>query len=456
MKEVILNLGHSSFPVRVPDHTDVFPMGKALPLSNSEEKIRNALANPLNCLPLKKLVSQKLKAKPKAKAVVVISDNTRPVPYKGESGILFPLIDEMIKAGIPPSQILLLVATGTHRPMNEKELREMLDSRIFTLGLQIINHDSRKSSDFVSIGKTELGSEVLLNRYYVESDLKILTGLIESHFMAGASGGRKSICPGLLSESSTYVLHSGPVLASPKAADLILEGNPVHEEALRVARMAGCDMIVNATLDSNYRLTGIFVGHMESAHLAAVKKLRIWAEIPVNKKYDLVLSHTGFVGVNHYQAAKGALTCIPLIKKNGICVLAAQHTDPDPIGGANYKKMIGLLGELGEEKFIKMILDPSWIFVPEQWEAQMWARLFKKIPPENLLYCSLEIPEESYSWIPGKDARTLAPKAKTLKELVEMSVAWAVEKLRHRLGREPQIAFLPDGPYGIPVSGSKI
>ncbi len=455
MKEVILNLGHSIFPVSVPDQTEVYPMGKAVPLSNSEKKIRDALANPIDSPPLRTLVSQKLKSKPKAKAVVVISDNTRPVPYKGESGILFPLIDEMIKSGIPPSRILLLVATGTHRPMNEKELREMLDSRIFTLGLQMINHDSRKSSNMVSVGKTELGGEILLNRYYVESDLKILTGLVESHFMAGVSGGRKSICPGLISESSTYVLHSGPVLASPKAADLILEGNPVHEEALRVARMAGCDMIVNATLDSNYKLTGIFAGHMESAHLEAVKTLRTWAEIPIKKEYDLVLSHTGFVGVNHYQAAKGALTCIPLIKKNGICVLAAQHTDPDPIGGVNYKKMIRLLGELGEEKFMKMILEPSWIFVPEQWEAQMWARLFKKISPEDIIYCSLEIPEESFSWIPGTDARTLAPNAQILKELVETSVAWAVEKLRLRLGREPQIAFLPDGPYGIPVSGPK-
>jgi nickel-dependent lactate racemase len=454
MKEVVLNLGHSSFPLRVPDDTDVFPMGKALPLSNPEEKIRNALANPVDSLPLKALVSQKLKANQEAKAVVVISDNTRPVPYKGESGILFPLVDEIIKAGIPPSQIRLLVATGTHRPMDEEELRETLDSRIFTLGLKISNHDCRNSRDMVSVGKTELGGEVLLNRYYAESDLKILTGLVESHFMAGASGGRKSICPGLISESSTYILHSGPVLSSPKAADLILEGNPVHEEALRVARMAGCDMIVNATLDSNYRLTGVFAGHMESAHSAAVRKLRTLAEIPVSKEYDLVLSHTGFVGVNHYQAAKGALTCIPLLKKNGTCVLAAQHTDPDPIGGANYKRMIRRLGELGEEKFMEMILDPSWIFVPEQWEAQMWARLFKKIPPENLIYCSLEIPEESFSWLPGTDARTLAPTAKNLKELVEMSFAWAVEKLRLRLGREPQIAFLPDGPYGIPLSGS--
>jgi len=451
MKEVILNLGHISFPLRVPDRTDTLPMGKALPFSNAEEKIRSALENPIDCHPIKTLVMQKLQAKPEAKAVVVISDNTRPVPYKGEAGILFPLIDEMIKAGIPPSQIRLLVATGTHRPMGEEELRKMLDPRIFTLGLQITNHDCRKSSDLVSIGKTELGGEILLNRCYVEGDLKILTGLVESHFMAGASGGRKSICPGLLSEFSTYILHSGPVLSSPKAADLILEGNPVHEEALRVARLAGWDMIVNVTLDSNYRLTGIFAGHLESAHLAAVEKLRSWATIPAKKKYDLVIGHTGFVGVNHYQAAKGALTSAPLLKKNAICVLATYHTDPDPVGGSNYKRMIRLLRELGEEKFMEKILDPSWRFVPEQWEAQMWARLFKKISPEDLIYCSFEIAKESFSWLPGKDARTLFPKAKTLQELVEKSLVWAVKKLRLRLGREPQIAFLPDGPYGIPV-----
>lgn len=451
MREVNLDLGHLSFPIRIPDYTDVFSMGKALPLANPEEKIRDALKNPIDSVPLKELVSQKLKANSGAKAVVVISDETRPVPYSGKSGILFPLIEEMLKAGLRPSQIQLLVATGTHRAMSEAELRKMLDPRIFSFGIKIINHNSRNSDELVSVGRTDIGGEIFLNRHYVESDIKILTGLVESHFMAGASGGRKSVCPGLLSESSTYILHSGPILSSPKAADLVLEGNPVHEEALRVAKMAGCDMIVNVTLDSNYRLTGIFAGDMESTHLASVEKLRSYAAIPVEKKYDIVIGHTGYVGVNHYQAAKGALTCLPLLKKNGICLLAACHTDSDPIGGANYKRMLRLLGELGPEKFVDSILDPSWTFVPEQWEAQMWARLFKKIPPSNLIYCSLEIPEDSFSWIPGQDARTIVPEAANLRELVEKSLTWAVARLRSQSGREPQIALLSDGPYGIPV-----
>lgn len=452
MKEVFLDIGRLSFPLKVPDNTDILSMGKVSPVAHPEEKIRHALENPIGSLPLKALVHKKLKSKPHPKAVVVVSDNTRPVPYSGESGIIFPVIDEIIKAGLRPNQIRLLVATGTHRSMSEKELRKMLDPRIFALGLQIISHDCRNKSDLVSIGKTELGGEIFLNRYYVESDIRILTGLVESHFMAGASGGRKSICPGLIGESSTYLLHSGPVLSSLRATDLILDGNPVHEEALRVARMVDSGLIVNATLDSNYRLTGVFAGDMEKAHIAAVEKLRSYAVIPVNKKYDIVLGHTGFVGVNHYQAAKGALLCVPLIKEAGTCLLAAFHTDLDPIGGSNYKSMIRLLTEKGAKKFMEMIVDPSWTFVPEQWEAQMWARLYLKIPPENLIYCTLEIPENFFSWLPGTDARTLVPKAKSLQELVGKSLSWALERFRRRLGKEPQVAFLSDGPYGIPVA----
>ena len=278
----------------------------------------------------------------------------------------------------------------------------------------------------------------------------ILTGLVESHFMAGVSGGRKSICPGLVDESSTQILHSGPILASPHARDMVLKGNPVHEEATRVAKMAGCDMIINVTLDSDFKLTGVFAGDLEQTLLQAYEKIKTYVTIPVTETYDLVLSHAGYVGVNHYQAAKGAILCAPIIENNGICLLAAHHTDKDPIGGQNYKRMIRLLGEVGAETFIRKIIDPSWSFVPEQWEAQMWAKLFKKIPPENFLYCTLEISEETFFWLPERDARTIAPEAANLRELTQKTFDWALEKKKEQLDHSPKIAVLTDGPYGIP------
>lgn len=451
MKDVPLNLGHVHFSLRVPDGADILPMGRAVPLERPREAIRQALSNPVGAPRLLDITKEKRLSNPRSKAVIVISDATRPVPYRGEAGILVPIIEDLTAAGLGTENIRLLVATGTHRAMERKELRDFLDPRLFDLGLDIINHDCRKTKNLVRVGKTEVGGEILISRHYIESDIKILTGLVESHFMAGVSGGRKSICPGLLAEDSTYVLHGGPILDSPRAADLVLEGNPVHEDALRVARMAGCDFIVNVTLDADYRLTGVYAGDMEKAHLAAVSKLMTYAAVPVQKKYDLVVTQAGFVGVNHYQAAKGAQVCVPLIRENGICLLAAHHPDKDPIGRSNYKRMLRLLNDSGTEKFLETILDPSWTFVPDQWEAQMWTRLFRVIPPENLLYCSFEIAKEDFAWIPGTDGRTIAPKASTLKELTEKCLGWAVGKLRQRLSREPEIAVLPDGPYAIPV-----
>jgi nickel-dependent lactate racemase len=451
MQEVLFDLGRTQFSVQIPGYADVLRMEKADVITHPEKEIYGALRSPEKCPPLQEIVRSKLRSNPLAEAVIVISDNTRPVPYSGKSGILFPILEEMINAGLPPSQICLLVATGTHRAMDKEELQRILDPRVLDLDLSIVNHDSRKPEDMEKIGRTEYGGEILVNRLYLQSDIKILTGLVESHFMAGASGGRKSICPGLISEASTHALHSGPILHSPRARDLVLEGNPVHEEALKVAKMAGCDMAVNVTLDSEFRLTGVFAGDLEKAHLQAFEKLHSYAAIPFQKKYDLVITHAGYVGVNHYQAAKGALVCAPLVKDRGMCLLAALHTDRDPIGRENYKRMLRLLGEAGSEKFIRMILDPDWTFVPEQWEAQMWTRLFEKTPPENLLYCCLEIPEEDFSWIPGRDARALVGRTKSLWQLVDKSIAWAVDTLQDRLNRPPEIAVLPDGPYGIPI-----
>jgi nickel-dependent lactate racemase len=452
-REVFFDLGRSQFPVQIPRAADILRMGKVATLPGPKSAILEALRSPINSPTLEEITREKLRSNPNAEAVIVISDNTRPVPYSGESGILIPLVDQMIRAGLPPRQIRLLVATGTHRPMEEHELKEILDPEILNLGISVLNHDSRNGNDMVKVCRAEYGGDILVNRIYVQSDIKILTGLVESHFMAGVSGGRKSICPGLISEASIHALHSGPILHSPFSRDLILERNPVHEEALKVARAAGCDMVVNVTLDADFRLTGVFAGALEEAHQAAFDKLKTYAAMPFQKQYDLVITHAGFVGINHYQAAKGALVCAPLVKKDSLCIIGAHHADKDPIGSDDYKKMLKLLEKVGPEKFIQMILDPSWTFVPDQWEAQMWTRLLNKISPQNLLYCCLEIPDQDFSWITGRNARKIVQKTDSLQELIDRTIAWALEAQQKRLGQAPQTVVLPDGPYGIPVAG---
>jgi nickel-dependent lactate racemase len=451
-KDVIFDFGREKIPVRVPGNAEILAMGRVEPLPDPAQAILQALEKPIASPSLAQITRRKLEANPESTAVVVISDDTRPVPYyDNETGILLPVINELLGAGMTPQQIRILVATGTHHAMTEESLRDFLHPKIFDLGVPIVNHDCRNPDELVCIGKTEFGGDVLINRLYWESDIKVLTGLVESHFMAGVSGGRKSICPGLLAERSIHILHAGPILSSPQAADLVLDGNPVHAEAQQVAQMAGCDMIVNVTLDSAYRLTGIFAGDMEAAHERAVERLKSYAGIPVHSTYDLVITHTGFVGINHYQAAKGALVCIPVLKPGGMCILAGIHPDIDPIGGAKYKAMMRLLGEIGADDYVNAILDPEWAFVPDQWEAQMWARLFKVTPPENLIYCTMDISKEDFIWLPGTDARTLASGAEDIKSLIDEAVRKSVRKLTAGLGKAPATAVLIDGPYGIPL-----
>lgn len=456
MKQGLLDFGRLKVPIHLPADTEILSMGEARVLKDIAGTLRRKLETPSGCPPLEAIVRQKLQSNPRARAVIVVSDNTRPVPYSGENGILLPVVEALIEGGLSSHQLFLLVASGTHRPMREEEFRAMIDPRIFELGIAVLNHNCRDAEQLVFVGATSRGTRALINRCYVESDIRILTGLVESHFMTGVSGGRKSICPGLAGEETISAFHSAAYLNSPAARDLVLQENICHQEALEVAKLVAPDMIVNATLDKSYRPTGVFVGELEQAHLEAVKKLHSYVTIPVSKKYDLVITHGGFVGVNHYQSAKGAVIASYIIQQGGMCILAASLSDPDPIGNEDYKKIISLLKNQGTEKFLKLIFDPSWAFVPGQWQAQMWCRLFTKIPQENLIYCCEELSEEAFACLPGRDARTITSGKKGgLSELVEHSVDYAIKDLGGIFGRELSIAFLADGPYGIPISSDK-
>lgn len=458
MKTVSANLGAKTVEIRLPANTELISMKKPTPLSKPASRIKASLNN-LSCGPsLDRVITEKLRHKPKAKAVIVISDNTRPVPYRGENGILWPIIEELFAHGITAEQILVLVATGTHRPLTEEELRSMLDPRLFTAGITVENHDCDNKENLVYLGQTRRGSEVYINKKYMEADLKILTGLVESHFMAGASGGRKSVCPGLIGKESTYIFHGAPILASPQARDLVLEGNPCHEEALEVAKKAGVDYIVNATLDHEFNLTGVFAGELEAAHQQAVERIKEYVAIPLEREYDIIVTHAGFAGINHYQAAKVGVVSIPAIKKGGRLIIVANTTDQDQIGSPTYRATLHLLKLIGPENYNRILLSPDWTFIPDQWQVQMWARLFAKIPLHNLIYYSPPMSAADYRILPCRDGNLYLPMEKryhgnfsTIPEVVEAAVAEEVKRIKITEQREATIAYLADGPYGVPV-----
>jgi len=88
---------------------------------------------------------------------------------------LWPVIEKLLAGGIPLERILVLVATGTHRPLSRVEIEQMLDLRVFTRGIQVKNHNYRNKDEFV-FWEESRGGKIYFNKDYTAADIKILTG----------------------------------------------------------------------------------------------------------------------------------------------------------------------------------------------------------------------------------------------------------------------------------------
>ena len=446
-----IEFGADVLRLRVPDSTEILSLPKERPLPYPAAVIRESLCRPIGAPPLAEIIQGKRRGASGITAAVVISDNTRPIPYRGEAGILEPILEVLRFEHV--DRIEILVATGTHRPLSDAELRLLLPDSVFDGGVVVRNHSCTSTDELRLIGRTRRGTEAWINRHYLDAEIKILTGLVEPHFLAGASGGPKAVCPGLSGERLTYVFHSAEMLAHESARSLVLDGNPCQEEALAVARMAGVDFIVNVTLNKDRRVTGVFSGDLVEAHRAAVARLMKTAAMPIDREYDMVVTHAGFVGVNHYQTAKAAEEGVKALRPSGVMVLAANHTDPDPVGSANYRRALSLLGEFGPDDFLKKILSPEWEFLPEQWQAQSWARALKKMGgPGHLIYCSPQLTGATFAkeGIPATDGG-MGLSGLTGRDLAEAMVQRAIDRFA-ATHPDAGIAVLLDGPYAVPFS----
>ncbi|MDC7247723.1 MAG: lactate racemase domain-containing protein [Sphaerochaetaceae bacterium] len=445
--------------IELPDHTQIVRLNEPETLSNAKEAIVDSLNNPIDSEPLTVIASRKLKERKdkdgkEANAVIVVSDNTRPVPYIGEQGILLPIIEQLFSVGYTKDTITILIANGTHSAMSESEIERMLDERILKMGIRIVNHNCKDYDNLTYLGKTKKGTEMYLNSLYVNADLKIATGLVESHFMAGASGGRKAICPGIIGEQSTYVFHGVPFMADENSRDLNLEKNLVHEEAVEVASTVGIDFLVNVTLNGEFKITGIFSGNFIKAHLQAVECIKKSVMVGA-KSSDIIVTHAGFVGMNHYQCAKCAVGCLGILKKDGYLVIIADtHDEKHPVGGVNYQAALALLTLFGPEKFTRLIKSEDWPFVPEQWQVQMWTKVFEVIDMDHLIFYSPTMDKIWWPMLPGFDGGSFIDESVQEKDYFYHVVNKSLQRISQMEGKdisEMSISWIEDGPYVIPV-----
>ncbi len=456
-KRIEVDFGDDFLEISVPPDCVILKMKKMPPLAHSKEEILNALNNPIGSPNLAEIVRSKGKPVGEVTVCVTVSDITRPVPYKGKNGVLPPLFEIIERAGVKIDNIVIVIGTGMHRASTLEEKLSMFGREVVD-NYRIVDHNCEDLSSQVLAAHTTKGTEVYVNEIFYNADVKVVTGLVESHFMTGISGGRKGVCPALVNTTTIEKFHGVEFLEHPNATNLVLEGNPCHEEALEVAQTVGVDFLVNTTLDNRLFITGVFAGDLVEAHLAAFEAMKEFVQVPVDEPFDIVLTHAGYVGRNQYQSVKAAVCAMPAVKENGLILVVANNIDAEPIGSPEYKTLLHLFKILGPDRYISILQHPDWLFTKDQWEPEMWGKPIRKVGEDGLIYCAPQIPEEDYKIIPGvsgydfiESNTEFGSVKEKAKSMYQNAVIYAVHHPRFG-GRKPTIAFMDEGPYAIPVA----
>ncbi len=419
---VTLDYGRKGLDVELSGGRLVGPLEiqPVTPLADPEAEVARKLESPTGAPALRDL------ARGRKTACILICDITRPVP---NPVILRPTLKVLEESGIARKDVLILVATGLHRPSTEAERIEMLGAEIAG-EYRVEDHHGTRLDEHTFLGTTDRGVPAWIDSRYVEADLKITTGLIEPHLMAGYSGGRKLICPGIAALETVKVWHGPRFLEHPNADCGILEGNPVHEENTRIARLAGCDFIVNVTMDKDRKVTSVVAGDMEAAFLEGVAFVEKVVKAPVAEAVDVVVtSSAGYpLDTTFYQAVKGLTGCLPIVKQGGTIILAASLSEG--VGSPEFQSLFRENPSL--EVFMERILGRDY-FVLDQWQLEELAKVRRKV--------KVKIVSDGLS--ADELSRLFVEPADTVESALAASLA--------EYGPDATVAVIPKGPYVLPT-----
>lgn len=425
---VKMNYGKNGLVIDLPDSWQAEIIEKiAMPaLADPTEAVAKALANPVASAP------PAVEAASCRTACILVCDITRPVP---NSLFLPPLIKELMKAGIDAKAITVLVATGLHRPNEGEELRELIGSGWVLETVNVVNHFARNDEDHVHLGATSGGTPVKLDRRFLEADLKIVTGLVEPHFMAGYSGGRKVIAPGIAHQDTIRRFHSARYLEHPMSANCVLDGNPLHRELIEIVRMLDRVLAVNTVIDDKRRLSYVNFGEIEASHLDAVAYMRRFAEVPARGRYRTVITSGGGYPLDktYYQTVKGMVGAMGLLEPGGDIIIFSECSEG--MGSNEYIEAQKLLVELGTGKFRESILSKSRASIDE-WQTEMQLKPME-VGRVHIFSDALSKEERSLTGI----------------HCAEEGVS-PIDFITSIAGKTgASVAVIPEGPYVIPCCG---
>jgi len=408
----------------LPERTEVL-RGPEIPrAADPEAEVRRVLAQPIGCASLREVAA----AKQPASVVITMSDITRPVPNEL---LITAILEQLNAVGIPDEACTVLIATGMHRPSTERERQIMLGDDLLRR-VRVVDHEADRTDTHVKVSDDP---PVSVNRIYADADLKIVTGLIEPHFMAGYSGGRKGICPGLVDLETVQRFHGHRTMGDPAATEGRMQGNPCHEIGMQVALQVGCDFLVNAAITHDRELAGVFAGDLVAAHEAGCEQVGAWTSAKVERPFDLVVQSAGGYPLDesYYQTVKGMVTALPALHDGSRLLMCSPCTE---VGSPEFTELMLRYGN-EHEAFLRDIA-ASGRTAKDQWQFQMQTRVLQRIGRERLLLANDGLPLATQRQLGVTPVEGDGDAAARTQRYVH---AFAAEH------PDARIAVIPEGPY---------
>ncbi len=355
-----LAYGEQGLAVEVrPGRTTVVTPTSLPVAENPAALVRDAIRRPIGSPRLRDIVRRG------QTVAISVCDGTRPQP---RDVVVHALLEEL-DGIVTLDDVVVLVATGTHRGNTPAELRAMLGDLVDQL--RVVNHDARDDASLVWTGRHGDGVPVWLNREWVEADVRITTGFVEPHFFAGFSGGPKLAVPGLAGLETVLTLHDARRIGHPRARWGVVEGNPVHDDIRAAVAATGTTFALDVILDRRKRVARALAGELFAMHRQACAVARRLAMTPVPAPFDVVLTtNSGFpLDQNLYQSVKGMSAAAQVVKPGGTIVCAAECRDGFPDHGS-YR------AELAAAESPAALLEQIRArprTVPDQWQVQIQA-----------------------------------------------------------------------------------
>jgi nickel-dependent lactate racemase len=420
MKQFKIPCGKNSISIGIPDDIPVqlVESRRVTPVSDVERAVEEAISRPIGTQRLRDLV------KPGQTVALVVTDITRKLP---EEIILPLLIKELEAGGIRKRDITAVVATGTHRPNTPEELKEKFGEVVDEIAF--INHDPWDPKGLIDLGTTRSGIPLVFNRRVAQADIRIATGVIETHLFAGYSGGVKSIAVGVAGEETIGATHNYQMLQQTRIG--IIEGNEFRRFLTEATQALGLHFIVNVVQNGEKEVIRVIAGDPVEAFHEGVKTARDLYEVEIEQPGDIVISGVSYPKSRDlYQATRAANVVVfgpqPVVKKGGVILIPAPCEDG--CGHPGYCEIMKRSEDIDDV----IAISREQGFAAGEQKALILAWILKQA---RIVMTDCSLPEE------------------TLKELYLESIPTLQEALDRELKKNARanLVLIPDGLLTLPI-----